>query len=335
MRPDGSPGETPIAPAVLEQAADWLLRLQDAPDDAGVRDGCRRWCRADPEHARAWGRVERLRGLIGRVPPELALPVLDRAPDPRRRQAIKRLALLAAVAVPGLWGGREAWRSMRPGDIRTATGERRRVSLPDAGRLDLASHTAVSIDYDGHWRRLHLHRGEIAVETAHDTVQPARPFLVEVPQGTLEALGTRFDVRLDQDGLCRLAVLDGAVRVVPARDPAIGIVVTAGHALRFGPRGAGRATTTGGDEMAWRDGMLAADAMPLCELVSELARYRHGRLRCAPEVAALRVSGAFPLDDTDRSLAMIAASSPVRIRRHAGGWWTLVEARPDTASAHR
>jgi len=80
-------------------------------------------------------------------------------------------------------------------------------------------------------------------------------------------------------------------------------------------------------QAAWVGGMLAADRMPLGELLGELARYRSGRLRCDPEVAALAVSGAFPLDDIERSLAMLEAIYPLAVRRGAGGWWITVGPR--------
>jgi transmembrane sensor len=57
-----------------------------------------------------------------------------------------------------------------------------------------------------------------------------------------------------------------------------------------------------------------------------LARYRRGYLACDPDVADLRVMGAFPLTDTDKSLAMLARVFPVRIHRRFS-WWVTVEKR--------
>ena len=50
----------------------------------------------------------------------------------------------------------------------------------------------------------------------------------------------------------------------------------------------------------------------VCCGVSRLARYRPSALRCAPEVADLPISGAFPLRDTERTLAAVVATLPVR-----------------------
>jgi hypothetical protein len=48
--------------------------------------------------------------------------------------------------------------------------------------------------------------------------------------------------------------------------------------------------------------------------LADLARYRPGMIHCAPEVARLRLSGVFPLDDTQRILNMLPNSLPVQVR---------------------
>ena len=41
-------------------------------------------------------------------------------------------------------------------------------------------------------------------------------------------------------------------------------------------------------------------------------------------MANLRVSGTFPLADTDRSLAMLAATYPVVVASRLGGYWVTL-----------
>ncbi|KAG1069089.1 hypothetical protein G6F55_014487 [Rhizopus delemar] len=69
--------------------------------------------------------------------------------------------------------------------------------------------------------------------------------------------------------------------------------------------------------------MLAVRNWRLADLVDELARYRRGVLRCDPAVAGLRVSGAFPLADTDGSLRLLEKTLPVRISRVTPFWVTV------------
>jgi len=62
------------------------------------------------------------------------------------------------------------------------------------------------------------------------------------------------------------------------------------------------------------------------DVVAELSRYRHGYLGCAPEVAGLRLSGTFLLDDSEGVLANLEDSLPVRLRRLTR-YWVRVEGR--------
>ena len=65
----------------------------------------------------------------------------------------------------------------------------------------------------------------------------------------------------------------------------------------------------------------------LAAFCAELSRYRPGLLQCAPEVRALRVSGSFPLGDTDRTLTMLASTYPVDVQTRMRGYWITVVAR--------
>ncbi|WP_411851906.1 FecR family protein [Stenotrophomonas sp. LGBM10] len=322
---------TAIAPDILGQAAEWLLRLHD-DNSADMRHACAAWCAQHPEHARAWERAQRLQALLGQVPAAAALPVLGRPSSARRRTAIKHLAAWLAVA-PGAWLG---WRLLHPGAdspaLRTAIGERRDARLPDGSQVTLDTDTRLSLHFDARQRELDLHQGQVLVETAADTHAPPRPFAVQTPQGRITALGTRFNVRMD-DGRTHVALLAGAQLIQPAGGAAW--QMAAGEQAWFDGQGNHALGVLDDTVASWTTGMLVADAMPLAALLARLDRYRHGRLRCDPAIAALPVSGAYPLDDTARSLAMLEATYPVHVRRAPGGWWVLVEPRGSIVATAR
>ncbi|MBD3649871.1 MAG: iron dicitrate transport regulator FecR, partial [Alcanivorax sp.] len=75
---------------------------------------------------------------------------------------------------------------------------------------------------------------------------------------------------------------------------------------------------------SWAGGKLMVVDMPLRELLAELGRYRRGHLACSDAVAGLRVSGTFPLTDTDRALGVITEAFPLRQRRLTDYWVTLL-----------
>ncbi|MBO0988960.1 DUF4880 domain-containing protein [Delftia sp. SD018] len=328
--------ETPLQARVLDEAAEWLMRLHDSGATDADRAACERWRQADPQHALAWERAERLLGKLGGLPAALAMPALDRPRSHRaqRRATVARLAALLAVAPAG-WLAWQAWYAADQrgwgSDLRTATGERRTEHLADGSRLLLDTASAVDIRFDGALRLLTLRQGAISIETAADTATPHRPFVVDTAHGRLRALGTRFTVRQEggraDGGPVRLAVTEGAVEVTLRGAASPALVVQAGQqtVLRAGEVTSPQPLQP--EATAWTHGMLMADAMPLAAFCAELSRYRPGLLQCAPEVRALRVSGSFPLGDTDRTLTMLASTYPVDVQTRMRGYWITVVAR--------
>ena len=314
-----------IDPAILNEAAGWLVRLQSETLSAADRAALARWRARSADHEAAWLRAEAMLRGFGQVPPGIGGQALRQADRAGRRQAVRALAGLLVLG-PAAWlGVRELpWGEWRA-DLRTATGEQRRVELADGTQLVLNTASAVDVDYTPTQRVLWLRAGEILLTTGRDPAPAPRPFLVQTTQGVLRALGTRFMVR-DEGASVRVAVYEGAVEVRPARADASAVVLAAGEQTVFTAGGAAAPVSADPLAASWADGMLAARNWRLADLVDELGRYRHGVLRCDPAVADLRVSGAFPLNDIEASLRLLQKTLPVRVSR-VTPWWTTVAPR--------
>jgi transmembrane sensor len=206
-------------------------------------------------------------------------------------------------------------------DQRTATGEQRIVRLSDGTVLNLNTHSAVDVRFDDKRRLIVLQEGEILVETGHGD---ARPFIVETREGSMRALGTRFLVKREDEGT-RLSVLQSAVAAHPQSNPQEQILHEGQQVfMRSDGLDAIVALNPGAD--AWTRGMLVVDNARLGDLVHELGRYRRGHLGVAPEVADLRITGSFPLHDTDKALSALLPTLPVQIEQHTPYWVTVAKA---------
>ena len=224
-----------------------------------------------------------------------------------RRHAVKTLALLLACGASlYAFERRSPWRGWMA-DYRTGVNQRRVVSLDDGTQLTLNTSSAVNIVYDGAQRRIQLLAGEIFIATGKDAAQ--RPFFVDTPHGSLQALGTRFTVRLHQQ-YASAGVLEGAVAVL-AGDGAQRLVLRPGEGAHFDGTGCHRQALApyGG---AWLDGMLVARDMRLADFLAELSRYSAQPLGCTPAVASLRVSGSYPLADVGAIVDAVSASLQLR-----------------------
>lgn len=324
FQPDGAP----IAPAVLQRAAEWMARLWAEDASAADADACAAWRAAHPEHERAWARLQRFTQQFEALPREVARGALAPVP-PRatgRRRALQLLGLIAAGGGTALLAHDSPLWQRTASDYRTAVGETRAIVLADGTQLVLDTASAIDVRYGAGERRIVLRAGAILVTSAHEAAAVYRPLLVETPQGTATALGTRFSVRRG-DGASRVAVFQGAVALQPSQDGAAPVHLQAGQRAGYTRHAVHDIGMVEDSAAAWAHGSLVAERMPLGELLAELGRYRHGVLRCDESVAGLRVTGVFSLRDTDRSLANLAASLPVQLA-YRTRYWVSVGPRP-------
>lgn len=310
--------QTALSQQVLEQAVDWLLQLQTGKPDASLLAAFEHWHASHPQHAHAWARLGEIQKPFGQVTHKaFARQVLSRLAQTERRNALKKLGTLGLL-LPSAWLGYRALPLERWGaEYQTAVGEQKHLSLDDGTRLVLNTDSAVDIQYQAQ-RQIVLRQGEIWVETGH---RDKRALVVVTPHGQLVPLGTRFNVKLTE-GQTRLAVTEGAVRIQLANGQST--VVNAGEQRAFGKDTLEQA---GGQDQGvgyWQQGMLLAQDMPVGDLLKELARYRHGVIRCHPDLKRMTVSGAFPLKDTDAALDLLQKTLPVRVVAPSR-YWIMVE----------
>ena len=315
----------PVSARVLDAAIAWQLTLDSGDGNLAAHGEFDKWLASDEEHARAWHQLSMLdqRFSVASGPARAALL------QPREgiRQRVRKLGsgLASVVLVCGLVlfaGQRYLPINYWLADQRTATGEQRTLRLADGTLINLNTHSAIDVRFDDKRRLVVLQEGEILIETGHDD---SRPFIVETREGSLRALGTRFIVKREDNGT-RLSVLQSAVAAQPEALHREHIFKQGQQVLmRSDGLGPLQAVTTGTD--AWTRGMLVVDNARLEDVIAELGRYRSGYLRLDPQLADLRITGSFPLHDTDMALNALLPTLPVQIQQRTP-WWVTVSARP-------
>ncbi len=323
-----SRNDSKLSHASLQQAANWYVLLQEESSSAQMHAQWRQWIEQHAEHQAAWHYVERIGQRFAPLQGErqLAGRVLKASGERQisRRQGLKSLLVLSGGVLLG-WG---TWRGIPmprlvqgwSADYSTSTAETREAILADGTHLWLAAISAVDADFGPDQRLLRLRFGEVLVDTARDAAQ--RPFLVDTEQGRLRALGTRFAVR-QLGAATRLNVYSGAVEIRTA-DSGERRVLEAGQRVDFTRLAIGEVSAAQTAGESWVRHVLTAENMPLGQLIEELGRYRHGYLGCDPAVAQLPVMGAFPLDDSDQALRLLAAALPVKVQRLTP-WWVSID----------
>ena len=304
----------------LEAAATWYVQLNDGSTDETRTRAWQAWLTSSPQHEAAWARLERFQRQWAMMPQEAALSSLDAA-KAQRRDVLKILAMLMAVGSSS-WLAAEhvPYRSMLA-EHRTNIRGRRSLRLDDGSQLELNADTALDIHFDSTQRLIHLHRGEILVQTARDPDQ--RPFIVHTQDGSVRALGTRFCVRQLAEHT-RVGVEQAAVEIRPYGHSDQPLRLEAGQQVTFDRDEVDAIEGLPAASTAWVKGMLSVDDWRLGDFIEELGRYRPGVLRCASSVQSLRISGAFRIDDTETVLENLSKTLPVKVR-FLTRYWVSVE----------
>ncbi|MCS3511310.1 FecR family protein [Pseudomonas grimontii] len=306
-----------------QQAANWVIRLNEGNLSEREQQQFERWKAADPQHVAAF---ERLQGFVGRLqalrPQQAPVQAALEAARVRRRNPAGRVLLGVLLALPVALALRTYPPAYWLADQRTAPAQWQRVNLEDGSQLTLSGNSAVDLTFNGQQRQVRLLRGEILVQVAHDAT---RPFTVVTDDGQMRALGTRFTVKREAPGTL-LSMLESSVAATDASQHDA-VQVSAGEQARITPDAVtrlGRIDPRATDD-AWKHHQWVVQDRPLPEVLDELARQYGGHVQFdRQQLTDLRVSAVLPLDNPRRALQLIADALPVRIRAFSP-WWLQVE----------
>lgn len=310
---------------IVEEAMDWLLRLEAAPHDRAVQAELSAWLDRSAMHQKAYRSIARMWRLAADLPPDYAERARaerlrgERGASQRATQAHmlprgRRSSFRHPIAVAGVAAALVACLVLflvpslqyrLQADHATGVAEVLSVTLEDGSELQLAAESAVVVDVNGGQRRVTLIAGQAFFDVAKD---PGRPFTVEVDGLTVTVTGTAFAVGRSGDALS-VAVAEGAVQVVAAGNRDNVNRLAPGERLTMasatGRIGHGRVRPT--DIAAWRQGQMIVEARPLADVIEEIGRYHTGAIWL--EDVALgqrRITGVFSLTDPIAALEAAA-----------------------------
>jgi transmembrane sensor len=346
--------EEQVRAAIAEQAADWLVANDEGLLDARESAALAAWLKASPVHVEEFLRVSVIARDLreARTDPEYSLEIVlarTRAEDdtpvrplwPRVIAPVRSMSsrgwltaavTMAAVAMLSLglfslWNGRP----VAPVPVRVGTtalhfetrhGEQLSRRLEDNSVLHLNTDSAVTIRFSKAERLITLTSGQAEFEVAHD---PARAFRVLTGSAEVVAIGTQFDVRLQEDSTV-VTVIEGRVAVGPSplvekrgtnpNDAPRYVQVGADQQIRV-TEAEWPATPIAVDAQhttAWLHREIVFDHEPLERVAAEFNRYAPKPIEIAtPTLRNLQISGAFATDDTDALLAFLRSLKGVRV----------------------
>ena len=326
---------------IARQAADWFVAHRDGTLGGGARQEFDEWLLASPVH------VEEYLGVAGIA---LALPTAADDPEApldailervrlgshdvvvlldshsgsrKRRASVFRVGNLAAAASLLIAFGVALllWRShtlesaarmatSAPMTLRSGHGEQLTQRLSDASLLALNTDTEVEVRLNSQERILIVQRGELSVQVAHEP----RPLKVRAGVAEITALGTDFDVRLDEDATT-VTVVEGHVAVT--RWPSAAVVQIGQNEQLRVSQTAWPATPSAVDAQratAWLQRRIVFENEPLANVAMEFNRYVSVPIEIeGSELRRLRISGVFACDDTRAFVAFLRSMKTLRV----------------------
>lgn len=217
----------------------------------------------------------------------------------------------------------------------TNIGVQRAEELSDGSVAHLNTDSLIEVNYTEHERAVVMLRGEAMFDVFHD---PERPFVVYAAGAAVEAVGTKFVVRLTSDKI-RVTVTEGLVQLAnnpnyvgseseaPAVQEAILLSQWQEAELEVQVSDYALPVLDVVDEeevqrrFSWTNGRLIFEDESLETIISEVSRYTQIRVVIAdPELKELRLSGRFQIGDTEALLEAIEISRQgIQVTRNTEG----------------
>ena len=284
---------------VREHAMQWILRLEDEPDNRELMLGLEAWLKEDDLHRRVFQQVHMIWSATGQseTANRLPLPILS------------LLCFMSLFLV--------AWFGQQP-DLQAPTGKMGVFQLSDGSALTLAPESAVNIRLTRQARVIELRRGAVYAEV--DSRQLSSPFVIATEAGQVRALGTRFSVQLEPNGVS-VRVYESAVELTPASAQKAALSLVAGEAGMLYPDAARRLTEVVSERPPWLSGELVFQRAPLQAVLATLQRYdRRWQWSALPEAdLEARFSGVLRPERLESAYAVLAQSMALVIDYPAPG----------------
>jgi transmembrane sensor len=311
----------PISDSELHQAEQeallWQARLSSDLITHNQRAEFQQWLTKSPENRAAWHDVNAFwTGLDSLTPADIGMePTKEVLPfakaKPQRLSVKTGLALAASLLLTMTTVYQQL--DFYLADYRSSTGQQSEIALSDGSTLLLNTASAVSVDFSAQQRLVTLQRGEAFFTVAADA---KRPFVVKTGAGEVQALGTAFDVKLQDDGEVSVTVFEHAVKVSSAGGQIKARLAAAEH-LQFSRYHLSAATPVNLSRAgAWHQQRIVFQDKPLSEVAAELERYRPGKIIIVSDnIKNLPITGVFGAADTDLALQALEQSLQVKVRK--------------------
>jgi transmembrane sensor len=333
----------------LEQASQWVAKMVSDTMTEADQNVLDQWLAESPSHpkillecADAWDELDELSQLAEMFPRK---QTQMEPSEPRSSSswhsskgfgwggALAAAAVFAALLITDYPGENQSHKFVR--HAATEVGEYKTAVLPDGSKATLNTNSQLETEFetDDSIRKVALLRGEAHFDVEPD---PSRPFVVEVGNTRVVAVGTAFNID-SSSGEIEVTVTEGIVEIymqtaVAAQETsdsskvqhALQQQLIAGQIAIVNDHRIRSVAVVKAPELErkllWQKGKVQFVGEPLSQVVQEISRYTHYNFEFSdPQAGDIRVGGYFQIGNIDEMLDVLSTTFDIEVKKDASG----------------
>jgi len=316
-----------------DEAAIWLVRLDDGNLSAQLRKELKAWLAVDERHqialkamADIWNDMDEILMMINDEDSSKNVslwPILTPIFKPVMLAAsISFLTLFIWLAMP---------LNVQKNSYATVVGQQMDATFDDGSVIRLNTNSHIETEFSDEKRIIKLIKGEALFDVAHD---PNRPFIVYAGDRLVQAIGTKFVVHLNTENI-QVTVTDGKVKMSKvalhrkltdikeldsSRVQTDDVYITKGEKVLVSSNQAPQLTHIKAEnikrDLSWLNGKLIFENEELFDVIEEVNRYVDIDIVLKdPSLHKIRISGRFDVGDSEALIEALELSFNLKSQR--------------------
>lgn len=293
---------------IEEVAAFWVIKTIQKNLTSQEEHDFQQWVTTSEQHRNAYFKARQLWGLTS----EIALSVPKGSS--RKTGNIKftpRWIAMASVFILSVFSF-AIWPFLNQEsvDYQAKNGEISHIILPDGSHVDLDSGAAITLEFNEGYRQVNLLSGRAYFSASPISTQEPRPFRVKAKNGTVQALGTEFEIDT-QEKQVNVAVYEHQVQITLLSGETQRVI--AGDRVSYQQHISPMVPANIQNGVSWRKGLIIFQQSSVANVIHELSRYREKPIILLGDPPQAMISGVFQIDSVENALLTVTSAKGLSV----------------------
>lgn len=295
---------------LVDEAAEWLVILSSGNYSQEDLARLEQWKQQSPEHLKTFEELQHFLNQMDVLKtqslqtqhPIVQNNILRKTTSKKKSKSLlwgSSLIIVVIATCIVLQLPYQRWNA----DHSTKAQQWQQTILSDHSSIQMAGQTAYNLQYNLEQRKVHLFEGNIMVNVTKDH---ARPFVVDLGDIQVQALGTKFVVNYDHQ-YARVSMIESKTKIYSLHHRFEPIVLKTGQSFNFDGKKI-QIETVNPDMLrkSWQSKKLVVSDMPLDQVLDMLESYQSSKFTYhRKSLTKYRVNAVLPLNDPDAAMQLL------------------------------